>query len=432
MLNIYKMKKRVTCYHNKFYLWYLGYTALETDLLFFMVCDTLFLTQAKGISMARISLLTFLSLVFSLLIQYPLLQWIRRVGNRRAVRAGSLAFLLSAVCITFAPGYAMILLGGLLKCVAHTLSAVGTALLKNRLAADGFEDCYVSCQSDANSLSSLVMLATAAACGALFCRNAYYPMYASLLCSLAGVGITYMFSRGEDDAATVLFSESGGSAHERRPLSPHRGTAAVLFASFAVFTALTGVGLSYAKLHMQAVLSNHGTDYAVLLLSSAAAILYLLRFLSNLLMRSAYRHVGNRAVVITSVLLLAGLLLQLAPRVALPLPPAFALCAGYLLLAFVRDPYTTLIQNIALTDTDPSHQQSMLIRLNGAKKLGALLLSAVSTLLMYRFDTTAVMLLMALAAAANLALCLLWFSGKWYIMISDKGGMPSTGGEQHE
>lgn len=399
------MKKRAICYHDKFYIGYLGYTALETDLLFFMICDTLFLTQAKGISMARISLLTFLSLVFSLLIQYPILQWIRRVGNRRAVRAGSLAFLLSAVCITFAPNYAVILLGGLLKCVAHTLSAVGTALLKSRLAADGFEDRYVSCQSDANSLSSLIMLVTAAACGALFCRNAYYPMYASLLCSLAGVGVTHWFSRGDAPSESTVYTAA--QAPQEQPfLSPRRSDLPVLFASFAVFTALTGVGLSYAKLHMQAVLSDRGSDYAVMLLSSAAAILYLLRFLSNLLLRGTYRRVGNRAVGIVSFLLLGGLLLQLAPRGALPLPPAFVLCAGYLLLAFVRDPYTTLLQNISLTDTDPSRQQSMLIRLNAAKKLGALILSAAATLLMYRFDTTAVMLLMTLAAAVNLALCI--------------------------
>lgn len=199
--------------------------------------------------------------------------------------------------------------------------------------------------------------------------------------------------------------------NQRRGSNPffrRRSDAAVLFTSFAVFTALTGVGLSYAKLHLQAVLSDRGSDYAVMLLSFTAAALYLLRFLSNLLMRSSYRRVGNHTLLVVSVLLLAGMLLQLAPRIPLLVHPAYVLCAGYLLLAFVRDPYITLIQNIALAEAeaDPCRQQSMLIKLNSVKKLSALILSAAATLLMYRFTSYAVILVMTLAAAVNLALCI--------------------------
>ncbi len=400
------MKKRTNC--SSAYIGYLGYTALETDLLFFMVCDTIFLTQAKGVSMARVSLLTFLSLVFSLLMQYPLLKWIGKVGSQRAVRAGSLAFLLSAVCITFAPNYAVILLGGLLKCIGHTLGAVGAVILKNRLSQEGSEDQYVVCQSDANGLTALVMFVTALSCGALFRRNDYYPMYVCILCSLVGVGMTYWFSRGDAAADEIRLSAAAESTQGQQSFFRRRSDAAVLFTSFAVFTALTGVGLSYAKLHLQAVLSDRGSDYAVMLLSFTAAALYLLRFLSNLLMRSSYRRVGNRTLLVVSVLLLAGMLLQLAPRIPLLVHPAFVLCAGYLLLAFVRDPYITLIQNIALAEAeaDPCRQQSMLIKLNSVKKLSALILSAAATLLMYRFTSYAVILVMTLAAAANLALCI--------------------------
>ncbi len=398
------MKRRTNC--SSAYIGYLGYTALETDLLFFMVCDTIFLTQAKDLSMAQVSLLTFLSLVFSLLIQYPLLKWIGTVGSQRAVRGGSLAFLLSAVCITFAPNYAVILLGGFLKCIGHTLGAVGAVILKNRLSREGSEDQYVVCQSDANGLTALVMFVTAISCGALFRRNDYYPMYVSILCSLAGVGVTYWFSRDYAAAEEIRLSAAAESPSEKQFFFRCRKEAVILFISFGVFTALTGVGLSYAKLHLQAVLSGWGSDYAVMLLSFTAAVLYLLRFLSNLLMRSAYRRVGNRTLIVVSGLLLTGMLLQLIPRISHFRNPAFVLCAGYLLLAFVRDPYITLIQNIALAEADPCRQQSMLIKLNSVKKLGALILSAVATLLMYQFTSYAVMLLMTLAAAVNLVLCI--------------------------
>lgn len=46
-------------YQEKFYRGYLWYTALETELLFFVVCDAMFLTEVKQLPMKMVSLLTF-------------------------------------------------------------------------------------------------------------------------------------------------------------------------------------------------------------------------------------------------------------------------------------------------------------------------------------------------------------------------------------
>ena len=101
-------------YKDKFYRNYLWYTALETELLFFIVCDVMFLTKVKNILPDKISLLVFLSLVFSLIIQYPLLRWINKKGNCAALRIGSIVFMFSAIFITFSPNFLGILLGGFL------------------------------------------------------------------------------------------------------------------------------------------------------------------------------------------------------------------------------------------------------------------------------------------------------------------------------
>ena len=155
MLNNFMQK-----YKDKFYRNYLWYTALETELLFFIVCDVMFLTKVKNILPDKISLLVFLSLVFSLIIQYPLLKWINKMGNRFAVRIGSIIFMLSAIFITFSPNFLGVLFGGFLKCVGHTLNSIGTAILKNKLSKDNLEEQYVSYQSDANSFTSFVTMCT--------------------------------------------------------------------------------------------------------------------------------------------------------------------------------------------------------------------------------------------------------------------------------
>ena len=55
-------------YRDGFYRNYLIYTGLETDLLFFVVCDAMFLTKVKHLTLVQYSRVTFLSLLFSLLI----------------------------------------------------------------------------------------------------------------------------------------------------------------------------------------------------------------------------------------------------------------------------------------------------------------------------------------------------------------------------
>ena len=63
---------------NPFYRGYLWFTSLETELLFFVVCDVTFLTQVKKLSPVEISRVTFLSLVFSIVILAPMLKFINR------------------------------------------------------------------------------------------------------------------------------------------------------------------------------------------------------------------------------------------------------------------------------------------------------------------------------------------------------------------
>ena len=78
------------------------------------------------------------------------------------------------------------------------------------------------------------------------------------------------------------------------------------------------------------------------------------------------------------------------------------LCAGYLLMAFVRDPFTTIIQNLSLTSSEVQRQQKMLVALNAARKAGSLTLSALATLLLKHTDLSAIMMLMVAATAVNL------------------------------
>ena len=83
------------------------------------------------------------------------------------------------------------------------------------------------------------------------------------------------------------------------------------------------------------------------------------------------------------------------------------LFGGYLLLAFVRDPFVTITQQVSLVNTDLREQQTVLIALNSAKKIGSMALSFIATLLLKRFEISSVILLMTVMAAVNVILSFL-------------------------
>ena len=285
---------------DPFYRGYLWFISMETELLFFMVCDVTFLTQVKGLTSAQVSQVTFLSLLVSLVILVPLLKFINRFGNRISVRLGSTLFLLSSVLITFSPNFYTVLAGGFLKSIALTLNAMGPAILKNHLTRNQTEDQFVSFQSDANSSASFVMMITSLLCGMLFKMNAYYPMYACIALCLTGVIASFRISRRETAANEIHLPEK--KRKEDGKMFGITSNMIMMFVSFALFTALTGTGRTYSRMNIQELLSGRGNDYVVSLLSMVSALAYFLKVVANILMKTAYSRVRDKAAMIVSVL----------------------------------------------------------------------------------------------------------------------------------
>ena len=393
-------------YRERFYRGFLAYNALEDDLLFYVVCDTLFLTQVKGLSMEQVSLLIFLSIALSLLAQYPLLKWANKVGNRVAVRAGAAAFAVSALLITFSSAFPLLLLGGFVKCIGHTLNSLGTAVLKNHLVREGKGDLYVVYASDANSAASLLTLVTSLSCGALYAISPYVPMAACIAFSFVGVGSAFWITRGEEaaDGAGPLDGDPAAKRPALARAANRNLSSFLLMASFALFTALSGIGQSYERLNFQAVLADMDPAQVAMILSVIASAIHVARIVANTVLGAIYAKVGDVLVAIASGLLVAGVLLQFLPWATGPASAVVLLCAGYLVVCFLYDPYCTLIQNGYLKRGGAKEHQSALIMLNAAKKVGALALSAVATVLMDAGGEFAVMGLLLCCAILCMAM----------------------------
>jgi len=228
-------------------------------------------------------------------------------------------------------------------------------------------------------------------------------LFACILLCIGGVMVSFRITHNEPFRGTDLpVPASQQSADGRQRGGQSFGI--LLFSSFAIVTALSGVGLTYSRLNFQELLSGSGSEYVVSLLSIVSTMIYLFRFLSNLAMRKAYYKLGDNTYAIEGALLMAGLMLQVFPWFYSEVDTAGVLFMGYLMQAFVRDPYITLVQNSSLEGGNYRNQQSDLVAQNAAKKVGALLLAGTCIIILHERDILWVMTMMAAASGMNLLL----------------------------
>ena len=182
-----------------------------------------------------------------------------------------------------------------------------------------------------------------------------------------------------------------------------------LLVSFGIVTAITGMGLSYARINFQDVVSFRFDSAGTMeQLGFIMFLVFLFRMLSNILMAEFFARFKKWIFIGLHLLLVLALVMQILPWMRQPSTLMVVLVAiGYLMTAFVRDPYMTAVQNDSLLTADKDKQQENLIVLNAIRKVGALLLSGGCTLMLREMSIMPVMVLMAAMAALSFAL--VWF-----------------------
>ena len=137
----------------KIYPWFHGLTA---DLLFYIAIDTLFLTAVKNLSAAQIVSLTTVSTVACILLQFPVLWLIHRIGNTASARISALLLLLSSLSITFGGSYIWVAAGRVMHGMAAMFHSVTYVALENNLELMNKQDDYLKVRTAGNTIYSII------------------------------------------------------------------------------------------------------------------------------------------------------------------------------------------------------------------------------------------------------------------------------------
>ena len=252
------------------------FSGISGDLLFWIAINTIFLTVVKGFNAAQISSLSAIGNLITILI-YPIaFKIIKKIGNIKSIKLGTVLLLCSAILITFANKYLIILLGHILYDSAFLFKNMDNVILRKNLKYANKERDYIKIQNKSSFIYSLITMLIAFTAGFLFNINNYLPMILCIsFCVLSVIlsNFLYEYKNNEND-----------ELKEKQKLSITKLIFLILLL-YASLYATIDLGQSNSKLFIQYKLSSF------LEISKVSIYLSIIIAISRMMLASIYQTI---------------------------------------------------------------------------------------------------------------------------------------------
>lgn len=352
---------------NKLFPWFAG---LSGDLLFWIAIDTLFLTIVKKFTASQIVFLTSISLITCILLQVPLLSIIKRIGNTKSVRLGSLLLLISSILLTFGTNYIIIVIGKILYEVTFTFQNMINAILKNNLELQNRENEYIKFRTNANAIYAVVTMIISFVASIMFNINNYLPMIGCILfCFICFVLSLNMIDYSNNDCMK-------GKSYEKkeRQIKKIRYSKIMIFIiiSYGLFYPIVNSGQSNGKLFIQQeLLKNFDVEKTALIIGGILCISRIVRVISNISFNKIHKKYKDKVGCLLPFLLSLSLVLMVGGYLITYsiILKILIMSLGYVIILFIRDPFKVYMQDLALKKAEKEQQQSLLTTLDLSRKI---------------------------------------------------------------
>lgn len=352
---------------NKIFPWYAG---LSGDLLFWIAIDTLFLTVVKKFTASQIVSLTSVSLITCIILQVPLLNIIKKIGNTKSVRLGSFFLLLSSILLTFGTNYITIVIGKTIYEIAFTFQNMINAILKNNLELQNRENEYIKYRTNANTIYAIVTMIISFVASFMFNVNNYLPMIGCItFCLICFILSHSMIDYSKNDCIKTVKEEKKKNKVQKIGL-----TRVIIFIiiSYGLFYPIVNSGQSNGKLFIQQeLLKNFNVEKTALIIGAILCISRIVRVISNILFNKIHKKYNEKVGFLLPVLLSSSLSLIaggyfVTSSIILKI---LVMSFGYIIILFIRDPFKVYMQDLVLKKAGKEYQQSLLTILDLSRKI---------------------------------------------------------------
>jgi len=347
----------------KLFPWYSGFTG---DLLFYIAIDTLFLTTVKSFSPAQIVSIASLSQLVCIVLQFPVLFVIKKIGNTASVRTGAFFLLLSSVFITFGKSYFLVLLGRIFHDIAAILKSASVVALENNLdLIDGHSE-FVRVRTLANTVYAVITMLISFVASYMFNLNHYLPMIGCITTCTVGFVLTLFMKDCSDYNRISHKTTSIGK------VKIHYNEIIIISVFlFSVFYAIVTSGQNEGKLFIQQnILSEFDLEKTSLIIGAIICVSRIIRVLSNVIfMRLYYKYKDKMGVALPVLLACSIGFMLFGSFISRIIVKILVMGIGYTIILFIRDPFRLYIQDVLFAYTPKEQHQTLLTVLEFGVKI---------------------------------------------------------------
>ncbi len=357
------------------------FASFTGDLIFFVPIDTLFLTLVKGLNASQITAMTMVALIICIVFQKVILAIVKKIGNVNSLRLGATMLLIASLVLTFGKSFIAMLLYKSIHELAVMFLNMDEIILKNNLKAVNRKDDYFKIRNKSKIIYAIITLFTALVAGKMFNVNNYLPMYLSIIIYVLVLGTAFLYYESKINNEQKIQKE-----HKKLKIT---SIIFYIILSNAVFYSIIKMGQNNSKLFMQYDFQKFlSVEMVTYYITAIVFISRIARLVGNVIFGKVYIKIKDKmSIVLTICLVLAFSLLIIGHFIELAfICKVIIMSIGFFLILAIRDSFQTYIEDIALTISNKEEQQEIIIKIEVYRRLGTLILSAIFTLILMKYE----------------------------------------------
>ena len=357
------------------------FASFTGDLIFFVPIDTLFLTLVKGLSASQITAMTMVALIICIVFQKVILAIVKKIGNVNSLRLGATMLLIASLVLTFGKSFIAMLLYKSIHELAVMFLNMDEIILKNNLKAVNRKDDYFKIRNKSKIIYAIITLFTALVAGEMFNVNNYLPMYLSIIIYVLLLGTAFLYYESKINNEQEIQKE-----HKKLKIT---SIIFYIILSNAVFYSIIKMGQNNSKLFMQYDFQKFlSVEMVTYYITTIVFISRIARLVGNVIFGKIYLKIKDKmSIVLTICLTLAFSLLIIGHFIESAfICKVIIMSLGFFLILAIRDSFQTYIEDVALTISNKDEQQEIIIKIEVYRRLGTLILSAIFTLILMRYE----------------------------------------------
>ncbi len=361
------------------------FASFTGDLIFFVPIDTLFLTLVKGLNASQITAMTMASLIICILFQKIILAIVKKIGNVNSLRLGATMLLIATIVLTFGKSFMAMLLYKSIHELAVMFLNMDEIILKSNLKFVNRKDDYFKIRNKSKIIYAIITLFTALVAGKMFNVNHYLPMYLSIIINVLVLGTAFLYYEAKVNKEQEMKKE-----HKKLKI-----TSIIFYVilSNAVFYSIIKMGQNNSKLFMQYDFQKFlSVEMVTYYITTIVFISRIARLVGNVIFGKVYQKIKDKmSIVLTICLSMAFLLLIIGYYINVAfIYKVIFMSIGFFLILATRDSFQIYIEDVALSISNKDEQQKIVIDIEIYRRVGTLILSAIFTLILMKYDMVVV------------------------------------------